>query len=92
MTFMHILTENKIIFITKEKQEYTEINAKFLATHFTSNQILILYKSYQWLKFRASFSHLLHAVPTHSALFEEWNAFFSIKNSKNTCHLGDVAF
>ena len=26
-----------------------------------------------------------------SALFEKWNAFFSAKNSKNTCRLGDVA-
>ena len=47
--FMHILKENKIFFINK-KQDYTEINKKFSAPHFTSNQILILYKSYQWVE------------------------------------------
>ena len=49
LTFMHILKENKIIFINK-KQDYTEINTKFSTPHFTSNQILILYKSYQWVE------------------------------------------
>ena len=37
---------------------------------------------------RAYFNHLLHAVPALSALFEKQNAFFSTKNSKNTCRLG----
>ena len=37
---------------------------------------------------RAYFNHLLRAVPTRSALFEKQNAFFSTKNSKNTCRLG----
>ena len=46
---MHILKENKIIFINK-KHDYTEINTKFSIPHFTSNQILILYKSYQWVE------------------------------------------
>ena len=49
LTFMHILKENKIIFINK-KQDYTEIYTKFSTPHFTSNQILILYKSYQWVE------------------------------------------
>ena len=34
------------------------------------------------------FYHLSRAVPTHSVLFEKWNAFFSVKISKNTCRLG----
>ena len=41
-TFMHILKENKIIFINK-KQDYTDINTKFSAPHFTSNQWVELY-------------------------------------------------
>ena len=28
------------------------------------------------------FNHLLRAVPARSALFEKWNALFSIKTSK----------
>ena len=47
---MHILKENKIIFITTEKQNYTEINTKFSAPRFMSNQNLILYKIYLWVK------------------------------------------
>ena len=47
LTFMHILKENKIIFITTLKQKYTENNTKFSAPHFTSSQVLILY---QWVK------------------------------------------
>ena len=43
------MKENKIIFITTSKQEYTEINTKFSMPHFTSNQMLI-YKNYQWVK------------------------------------------
>ena len=37
---------------------------------------------------RAYFNHLLRAVPARTTLFEKWNAFFSSKNSKNTCRLG----
>ena len=37
---------------------------------------------------RAFSNHLLHAVPARSALFKKWNAFFSTKNSRNTCRLG----
>ena len=37
---------------------------------------------------RAYFNHLLRAVPVRSALLEKQNAFFSTKNSKNTCRSG----
>ena len=46
---MYILKENKVIFITTKKQKYTEININFSTPH-SSNQILILYKSYEWVK------------------------------------------
>ena len=49
LTFMYILKENKVIFITTKKQKYTEININFSTPH-SSNQILILYKSYEWVK------------------------------------------
>ena len=42
----------------------------------------------RFMKNRASFNYLLRAVPARSALFERLNAFFSTKNSKNTCRLG----
>ena len=50
LTFMHILKENKKFFLATEKQEYTEINSKLSTRHFTSKQILIMYKSYQGVK------------------------------------------
>ena len=43
---MHILKEK----IFTYKQKYTKNNAKFSAPHLTFNQILILFKSYQWVK------------------------------------------
>ena len=50
---------------------------------------LISHKSeYAKYVIRAYFNHLLRAVPACSALFEKWNAFFSTKNSRNTCRLG----
>ena len=37
--------------------------------------------------YRASFSHLLHSVRTHYALFEKQNNIFSVKPFKTICHL-----
>ena len=42
----------------------------------------------RFMKNRASFNYFLRAVPARSALFERLNAFFSTKNSKNTCRVG----
>ena len=37
---------------------------------------------------RASFCHLLRAVPTDTTLFDKWNNLFTVKIFKTTCRLG----
>ena len=75
---MHILKENKIIFINK-KQDYTEINTKFSTPHFTSNQILILYKSYQWVEL-----YLFHRYSGIGTIWGNWARIPQI-TCRDTC-------
>ena len=51
------------------------------------------HKKYIYLENKALYlltlkKFILRAVPVRGALSEKWNAFFSTKNSKNTCCLG----
>ena len=41
--------QNNFYYNIKTKK-YTQNNTKFLAPHFTFNQVLILYKDYPWVK------------------------------------------
>ena len=45
-----------------------------------------------YVKSRAFFNQLLHAVPAGSALFEKLNTFISTKNCKDTCCLRGYSF
>ena len=64
---------------------YVYFSKTFVAHIFCANLVANLVQGHIA---RAYFNHLLHAVPALSALFEKRNAFFSTKNSKNTCRLG----
>ena len=58
---MHILEEDKRIFITTSNQEYKESNAKVSTPYFTSNQVLITHKSYQGSSY-ACFRVFVHQI------------------------------